>query len=58
MIVNRRRAELLDLYPTLVELCRLPTPPGLDGVSLVPVLRDPAATVQPAAFTQHPCCGA
>jgi iduronate 2-sulfatase len=47
-------AELLDLFPTLVELCHLPKPPGLEGANLAPVLRDPAARVKPAAFTQHP----
>jgi iduronate 2-sulfatase len=46
--------ELLDLFPTLVELCRLPRPEGLEGASLVPVLRDPVATVKPAAYSQHP----
>lgn len=46
--------ESLDVYPTLVELCGLPQASGVEGKSLVPVLRDPKMSVQPAAFTQHP----
>ncbi|MFM9000083.1 MAG: sulfatase [Opitutia bacterium] len=47
-------AELIDLYPTLLEVCDIPRKDRLDGTSLMPVLRDPAAKVKDAAFTQHP----
>jgi choline-sulfatase len=34
-------AGLIDLYPTLIDLCNLPSNEGLDGHSLVPVLKSP-----------------
>jgi iduronate 2-sulfatase len=47
-------AELLDLFPTLVDACSLPKPEGLEGTSLMPVVRGEKASVKPGAFTQHP----
>jgi iduronate 2-sulfatase len=49
-----RAASLLDIYPTLLELCNLPRVTGLEGQSLVPQLRDPnARRSQPAITTWH-----
>ena len=46
-------AELLDIYPTLSELCGLKTPEGLEGHSLVPQLKDAAAVREWPAITTH-----
>ena len=47
-------SELIDIFPTLTDLSGLPSPPQLEGTSLVPVLKDARATVKTAALTQHP----
>jgi arylsulfatase A-like enzyme len=39
--VVRAPVELLDVYPTVLELAGLPAVPGLDGRSLGPLLADP-----------------
>ena len=46
-------AELLDIYPTLVELCGLPTRSGLEGHSLMPELRDANAPREWPSITTH-----
>jgi iduronate 2-sulfatase len=44
--------ELIDVYPTLVDLCGLPPVEGLAGSSLRPLLENPAASWKQAAYTQ------
>ena len=46
-------AELLDLYPTLSELCGLSEPKLVDGHSLVPQLKDATAERTWPAITTH-----
>lgn len=46
-----RPAGLIDLYPTLIELCGLPKKAGLDGQSLAPLLRNPKAVWERPALT-------
>jgi len=53
---NRRCARpvtLLDIYPTLIELCDLRERPELEGKSLVPLLRDPGVEWERPALTTH-----
>ena len=50
-------AETVDIYPTLVELAGLPAPQvsqPLDGLSMVPVLKDPETAVRNHAYHSFP----
>jgi uncharacterized sulfatase len=44
--------ELVDLYPTLADLCGLPSPEGLEGTSFRPVLEDPDVLWKSAIFSE------
>lgn len=46
-----RPAELIDLYPTLIDLCALPPRDGLQGHSLLPQIKDPTAPREWPAIT-------
>jgi len=51
---TRSLVELVDLYPTLLQLCEIKPKTPIEGASLAPVLKDPSANVRGSALTQHP----
>ena len=46
--------EFMDIYPSLVDICGLPMPEGLEGISFKPLLEDPRRPWKKAAFSQYP----
>lgn len=48
-----RTVELLDIYPTLLELCGFPARDTLEGHSLMPLLKDANAPREWPAVTTH-----
>ncbi|MDB4323634.1 sulfatase-like hydrolase/transferase [Akkermansiaceae bacterium] len=54
---TQQPAESVDIFPTLAELAGLPSPKGpqpIDGLSLVPVLKDPKTRIRDHAFHAYP----
>lgn len=47
-------SEFVDIFPTLCELSGLAAPRALDGQSLVPLMRNPQASVKDYAISQYP----
>lgn len=50
--VSNRTVSLIDIYPTLTDLCNLPAAQKLSGTSLQPLLKNPRALWDKPAFTQ------
>jgi iduronate 2-sulfatase len=57
--VRTTPVELIDVFPTLASLAKLPIPSGLEGKDLTKVIRsqNEAQYKNYAAFSQHPRCG-
>lgn len=48
-----RPVNLLDIYPTLLDVCGLPARKEVEGVSLLPLLKDPQAKWSRPSITTH-----
>jgi uncharacterized sulfatase len=49
---SKRLIELVDVYPTVLDYCRLKSPHTLAGVSLRPLLDKPRKVLKKAAFSE------
>ena len=45
--------NLIDIYPTLIDLCKLEKKKELDGITLLPLLKDPKAEWNRPTLTTH-----
>lgn len=51
--VTASLASIIDLPPTLLEIAGVPVPETMQGVSLLPVMREPASIVRDFAFAER-----
>ena len=47
-------SDFVDIFPALCELTNIPAPENLDGVSLVPAMKNPGFEVKKYASSQYP----
>jgi len=51
--VQNSPVSYVSLFPTLLELCGLPAPTGLDGGSLIPLMREPSRPAPGPVFAEY-----
>lgn len=49
--------ETVDIFPTLAELCELPVPEHLEGMSMKPIIDDPGARIKKYALGERNAWG-
>lgn len=49
---TNKLTELVDIYPTITELCKVPTPKDIEGVSLVRLMDNPNQQWKSGVFSQ------
>jgi choline-sulfatase len=50
---SKTLVSLVDVVPTLLDLCNVPIPEGLDGQSLAPDLREPERTRDTTVYSEY-----
>ncbi len=51
--VCERTVDFMSIYPTLMDVCGIPKPAHVEGLSIKPLLADPAAAWATPALTTH-----
>lgn len=51
--VCKSSLDFMSIYPTLAELCGFPIPKHVEGISIVPLLKNPSAVWDVPALTTH-----
>ena len=51
-VTTESLVELIDIYPTLCDICQIPIPEDVEGLSMVPVINEPSMPWKTAAFSQ------